>query len=222
MLYFGVLHFNNPSKKTYPIRGVDVSSYQGTIDWKELANNDLHFAFVKATEGSTFVDKYFLNNWTESNKTQLYVGAYHFFSFESSGATQAENFIKTVGKLNTNNLPPVIDIEYYNSDLEISIQDIREEILNMATALEKEYGKKPILYVTKETYEDFVVGYFENFPIWVRSVFYKPNFVKEWNFWQYSNRHILDGYKGSEKYIDMNVYNGDFESFLNDFKLEEK
>lgn len=72
----------------------------------------MKFAFIKATEGSSFVDKYFLKNWTNANKTGMRVGAYHFFSFDSKGETQAEQYIRTVPKYKQA-LPPVIDVEFY-------------------------------------------------------------------------------------------------------------
>ena len=63
LFYFGILQLNNPSGKTYPVRGVDVSSYQGDIDWPVLAQQDIQFAFIKATEGSSFTDPCFAENF---------------------------------------------------------------------------------------------------------------------------------------------------------------
>ncbi|MBR4257050.1 MAG: lysozyme, partial [Clostridia bacterium] len=81
LFYFGVLHINNPSKSIYPVRGVDVSHYQGDVDWETLSKQGISFAFIKATEGSSYVDLTFEKNYVEANKTVLRVGAYHFFSF---------------------------------------------------------------------------------------------------------------------------------------------
>ena len=102
----------NPSKEEYAVRGVDVSSYQGKIDWQTLSEQGIDFAFIKATEGSSFADRNFEYNCTEVRKTPLRWGAYHFFSYDSSGDTQADNFIKTV-PVTENMLPPVIDLEFY-------------------------------------------------------------------------------------------------------------
>ena len=73
-----------------------VSSYQGEINWRVLSSQNISFVFIKATEGSSFVDKNFAYNFQEAQKTSLSVGAYHFFSYDSEGKTQAENFINTV------------------------------------------------------------------------------------------------------------------------------
>ena len=102
----------NPSKEEYAVRGVDVSSYQGKIDWQTLSEQGIDFAFIKATEGSSFADRNFEYNCIEVRKTPLRWGAYHFFSYDSGGDTQADNFIKTV-PVTENMLPPVIDLEFY-------------------------------------------------------------------------------------------------------------
>lgn len=220
LLYFGLLHLNHPSRDDYPVRGVDVSGYQGKIDWDVLADQGIDFAFIKATEGSSFVDRRFEANWEGVGRTDLFFGAYHFFSFESAGALQAEHFIDTVGPAIENSLPPVIDLEYYNAPdgTDLSPDTVRRELGYMIDRLTEYYGRPPILYVTEQTYADFVKGYFPDCPIWIRSVWRKPALPDGvWTFWQYSNRHRLDGYDGEERYIDMNLYNGDRESFWERF-----
>ena len=106
LVWNGVILLNYPSVEKYPVRGVDVSAYQGEIDWDTLALQGISFAYIKATEGSSFVDKCFDYNYAQAKKTGLRVGAYHFFSFDSGGDTQAENFIATVEPCE-NMLPPV-------------------------------------------------------------------------------------------------------------------
>ena len=96
LLWNGIIWFNNPSNKDYPIRGVDVSHYQGDIDWAALSSQDIEFAFIKATEGSSYVDEYFDYNFKQAQASGIDAGAYHFFSYDSAGLTQAENFIRTV------------------------------------------------------------------------------------------------------------------------------
>ena len=215
LLYFGIIHINNPSKTKYPIRGVDVSSHQGTIDWEEIASQDIDFAYIKATEGSGYLDSYFDDNWENAADAGLYVGAYHFFSFESSGEKQAENFIDNVkphGKM----LPPVIDVEFYgefNSVKDIDVDDVQEELRSMVDALEKAYDQKPIIYTTKRAYNSILEDEFDDCDLWFRSVYTPVMGDVDWTFWQYSNRTHLKGYDGHEKYIDMNVFCGDKKDF---------
>lgn len=104
LFYTGILKPVNPRKELYPVRGVDVSSYQGKIDWNVIASQGISFAFVKATEGSSLVDPCFASNYGNAAAAGLRVGAYHFFSFDSPAETQADSFIKTVPK--TENMLP--------------------------------------------------------------------------------------------------------------------
>lgn len=89
MVYNGIIWFNNPSEEEFPVRGIDVSEYQGEIDWKTLSKQNIDFVFIKATEGSGYTDSCFVYNFDEAQKTDLRVGAYHFFSYDSEGAAQA-------------------------------------------------------------------------------------------------------------------------------------
>lgn len=221
LFYFGVLHFNNPSKSTYPIRGVDLSCYQGAVGWQVLAEEDIEFAFIKATEGSGYLYPNFSYNWEEAGKTDLKIGAYHFFSYDSSGKTQAENFIKNV-PAKKGMLPPVVDIEFYgDKEQNLPSKQEAQSILNeLLLNLENHYHIKPIIYATKKSYDLYIKDSYNEYPIWIRDIFTEPSLPdgREWLFWQYSNRHVLKGYSGGdERFIDMNVFNGtkqDFESFL--------
>ncbi|MFR7819899.1 GH25 family lysozyme [Candidatus Pseudoruminococcus sp.] len=216
MLWNGIIFLNNPSIDEYPVRGVDVSSYQGKIDWKTLSEQDIQFAFIKATEGSSFVDPNFSENYSNAQKTNLRIGAYHFFSYDSSGKTQAENFIKVV-PISDNMLPPVVDVEFY-SDKEQNppnSKDVDKELNAFLQEIEKYYKKKPIIYATGKSYDMFISGKYNDYNIWIRNILSYPSLSdnKQWTFWQYTDRAVLDGYSGDEKFIDMNVFNGSKEDF---------
>ena len=207
---------NGFSTTKFPVRGVDVSSYQGEIDWNTLSGQNIQFAFIKATEGSSHVDPFFLHNYEEASQTDLRIGAYHFFSYDSSGGTQAENFISTVPKDN-NMLPPVVDVEFYG-DKEQNLPDgemVYQELSILLDALEAHYGLKPIIYATEKSYKLYIAGQFSNYDLWIRNVITKPNLPdnRSWTFWQYTNRGRLEGYSGPERFIDINVFYGDQEAF---------
>ncbi len=212
----GVILLNNPSKDDYTVRGVDVSHYQGEIDWQELSKNDISFAFIKATEGSSFIDECFEYNWNEAMKTDLRIGAYHFFSFDSDGKTQAENFISNVPKVE-GMLPPVIDFEFYDDKAKNPPKKnkILPELDNMIDALYEHYGVMPIIYVTHDTYKQYIAGGYKDCDIWIRDVVMTPYLSdgRDWTFWQYTNRERLSGYAGEEEFIDMNVFYGTTENF---------
>ena len=216
--YNGIIWLNTPSKKDYPVRGVDVSSYQGEINWRELESQNISFAFIKATEGSGFVDEYFIENYKNSSNTGIRIGAYHFFSFDSPGKTQAENYISVVEK-RENMLPPVIDVEYYNGNGSDPPDEdkARQNLNDLISALKERYGLTPIIYATKTTYNRYIRGHFEDNDIWIRSIYTRAELSdgRDWTFWQYCDRGRLDGYDGIEKYIHLNVFNGSMEEFEN-------
>lgn len=218
LFWNGILLINNPDKEDYPVRGVDVSAYQGEIDWQTLSKQNIDFAFIKATEGSGFTDKKFEYNHKEAIKTDLRIGAYHFFSFESSGESQAAHFIDTVPKTE-NMLPPVIDFEFYGNfaNEPPEEQTVTAELDAMIKRLYEHYGMQPIIYTGEREYSLYLQNRYSENPIWIRSVYSKAETVlpdgRTWTFWQYTNRERLEGYDGTEKFIDMNVFNGTKEEF---------
>ena len=199
MLWNGIIFLNNPSIDEYPVRGVDVSSYQGKIDWKTLSEQDIQFAFIKATEGISFVDPNFSENYSNAQKTNLRIGAYHFFSYDSSGKT------------------PVVDVEFYGDKEKNppNPKDVDKELSAFLQEIEKHYKKKPIIYATGKSYDMFISGKYTDYNIWIRNILSYPSLSdnKQWTFWQYTDRAVLDGYSGDEKFIDMNVFNGSKEDF---------
>ena len=190
----------------YPVFGVDVSNYQGDIDWQKLEEQGVRFAFVKATEGSGHTDESIRRNMERAAETGIKISAYHFFSFDSAGETQAENFIAAVDR-DEITLPPVVGIEYYgDKKLNKPTQEETEAILRpLLERLEEHYGVKPMIYTTLPVYYRYVKEDFSDYPLWIRSVNFEPDLV-DWTFWQYDDHGRLDGYYGDEQYIDFNVY----------------
>ncbi|MFF2452552.1 GH25 family lysozyme [Isoptericola sp. NPDC058082] len=210
LVWNGVLWPNRLAADRYAVRGVDVSAYQGTIDWPVLAAQDLDFAFVKATEGSAHVDERFAANWEGARSTDLLVGAYHFLSFESPGADQAAHLIDVV-PAESGTLPPVVDVEYYGEFAADppTVDELRGILDPMLDALEEHYGVPPILYTTQQIRADYLGDDYDRYPLWIRSVASTPDLPRrDWEFWQYSDRDTLPGYVGEEDHIDMNVFDG--------------
>lgn len=200
----------------YAFQGVDVSHHQGTVDWETLAGQGIDFAFIKATEGSSHLDEKFAANWQGAAEAGVYAGAYHFFSFDSAGSTQAEWYIQTVGDLN-GRLAPVADVEYYGDkelhppEKEAVIRELREFL----RILEECYQVKPVIYTTYKVYRWYLEGEFDDYPLWIRNVYYPPDLDLRgrWQFWQYTDTAVLPGYEGAEPCIDRNVFVGTEEEF---------
>ncbi len=191
--------------------GVDVSSYQADIDMNRLKEQDIQFIYIKATEGSGSQDKRFDENWKNAQDAGLLSGAYHFFSYDSEGRTQAENFINTVGPDLNGRLIPVVDVEYYGDKEQNppERENVIRELRAFLETIEKEYRVKPMIYTRPDIYQKYLKGEFDEYKKWISSL-YTPlgwNYKDDWYIWQYLNRGELEGYSGGEKYIDLNVLN---------------
>ena len=214
----------------FEVKGVDVSEYQGEVDWDKIKEQNIDFAFIKATEGSKGKDNSFDKNYEKLKNMDMLLGLYHFFSFESLGEEQADNYIKVVGNIeNDENLMlPIIDIEYYSyyKKVKPNKEWVTKELQKMLDKLEKTYRVKPIIYTTMEFYQEYIEGEFLEYDIWIRNILTKPDLEnREWKFWQYTGRGRLEGYNGEEEFIDLNVFNGskeDFENYIKEKREEKK
>ena len=204
------------ARRDYTVRGVDVSSYQGNIDWKTLEKNGIDFAFIKASEGSTYRDRTFAKNIKNIKKTGIAAGAYHFLSFESSGNSQTENFISAFGEAKLE-LPPVIDLELYGDYISKPppVSEVRKILNEMVEGIYEKYDVYPIIYTNRRAYSLYVSGAYQECDIWMCDLIKKPTLPdgRVWKFWQYSHTGKMSGYDGEEGYIDLNLFNGTREEF---------
>ncbi|MEO7210915.1 MAG: GH25 family lysozyme [Chitinophagaceae bacterium] len=199
----------------YMIHGIDVSRHQENINWDLVSavkqdNISIQFAFIKATEGIITVDKNYKKNWMNANNAGIVCGAYHYFIATKSGKDQAKNFIKTV-ILKPGNLPPVIDVEELYGANPV---DMRLRMKDWINLVEENYHVKPIIYTSADFFNQYLDGYFKDYPLWVAHYFEKdkPRVSAAWIFWQHNNTGHVNGI--SEK-VDFNVFNGDSTAFQN-------
>lgn len=198
--------------QNFSIHGIDVSYYQGKIDWQKVkAMSDdgvqISFAFIKATEGIARVDPYFQRNWREAPKAGIICGAYHFFRPRVSGVIQAKFFLQAVD-VEKGDLLPVVDIEELNG---VSPSKMRRELKDYLEFIEKKTGTKPIIYTGLSFYKDYLDNYFDEYPLWIAH-YYKPklNIKTKWHFWQHSDKARVNGIG---HVVDFNVFNGNEEAF---------
>ncbi len=199
------------------VRGVDVSRYQGDIDFKALYDQSIRFSFIKATEGIEYLDPKYVDNFKNSKEAGLKTGAYHFYRFETSGEDQAKYFIRNVN-LEAGDLPPVIDLEYYGQYTKnpMSPNTVIPELRKMVDIFRDHYKKTPIIYTNKYVYNHYLKDNFEDVDFWYREIgtdfAYMPN-EEKWTFWQYDDMAELEGYggPGASKYIDLNYFYGDLD-----------
>lgn len=201
-----------PSK--YSIHGIDVSYAQGKIDWykvKSMEDDDVRigFAFIKATEGLLTVDPYFKRNWREAAKVGITCGAYHFFRPKKSGKWQAHFFLQNVN-LEKGDLPMVVDIEVLDN---VPPAQMRKELGAFLDFVEKKTKAKPIIYSGLSFYNDYLKGYFDEYPFWIAH-YYKDHLkvdpTTNWWFWQHSD---LAKVNGINHLVDFDAFRGDTTAF---------
>lgn len=205
--------WNRPDPRRFPVWGVDVSHHQGSIDWSAVASErGIGFAYVKATEGDHWIDPAFQGNWQAARGAGLRVGAYHFFSFCTPGADQARHFLAVV-PADPLALPAALDVEADGScPAPPSREALLREISTWCRTVEAALGKRPVVYVTGESYRSLVGGGGLENRLWVRDLVREPSPPQgeEWAFWQFHSRGRIRGVAGP---VDLDVYRSELGAF---------
>ena len=195
----------------YPVHGIDVSKYQGDIDWPRVRRSGVSFAFIKATEGGDHTDDRFLDNWHAAGAAGMPRGAYHYYYFCRTPAEQAAWFMTHVPK-DRSALPPVLDLEWtHRSKTCRRFPDpatVRAEARTFLQLLTAYYGKRPVIYTTVDFYRDNELHSLAGYSFWLRSVAGHPQETypgQGWAFWQYTGTGVVSGIDGP---TDLNVFAG--------------
>ena len=197
--------------KRLPVHGVDVSRYQGRIDWASVRAAGNEFAFIKATEGGDYIDPRFSENWDGARRAGVMRGAYHFVYWCRPGEQQAEWFRQNVPN-DPDALPPVLDVEW-NPDSRTCKQKIAKPaalqmIRTILHAMEAHTGKRPIIYTDINFHRDILEGELLEYPHWVRSTAAEPEHRydnRRWTMWQYTTTGRVPGITGD---VDRNAFYG--------------
>jgi lysozyme len=180
--------------------GIDVSSYQGRIDWAEVARDHIGFTYVKATEGSDFVDRQFAANWGGAEGAGIPRGAYHFFTLCSTGAAQARNFLRTV-PADPDMLAPAVDLELSgNCHLRPPVQTLQRDLHAFVAAVEASTHQKVVAYVSGDFERRYRVSEILDGPHWARHLLWRPK--GDWTMWQVDSWAQVKGVSGG---VDLDV-----------------
>ena len=195
----------------FAIHGIDISHYQGNINWDKLSDATidgfpLKFVIVKSTEGSSAIDENFNDNFYQAREYGFIRGAYHFWSNKSSARAQANFFLKQV-HLEEGDLPPVLDVEHKPKNR--SVEDFQRDVLTWLHIVEDKYHVKPIIYTYYKFKEQYLSApVFDDYPYWIAHYYVeKVEYKGKWNFWQHTDAGRLDGIRG---YVDLTIFNGSF------------
>ncbi|MFD2939607.1 glycoside hydrolase family 25 protein [Flavobacterium notoginsengisoli] len=190
--------------------GIDVSEFQGKVDWEEVEILDekypVQFVFIRATAGNDRVDRQFKRNWKGAKENKIMRGAYHYYRPNENSIEQANLFIKTV-KLQKGDLPPVLDIEKLPKNQ--PLDSLKKGLKRWLNKVEKHYQVRPIIYSGERYYADFLKEEFGDYLFWIANYnFYREKIEDDWLFWQFTEKASLPGIKHR---VDVNIYNGDLE-----------
>ena len=199
-------------------RGIDVSKWQGDVDWAKVAADpqDIKFAIARVSDGLNYSDSKFETNYKKIKEAGLIRGTYQFFRPSQDALQQADYLIEKIGgKLEANDLPPVIDVE--NAE-DLTAEEVTRAVTTWVNRVESKLGVKPIIYTGGYFWDSHVKSSdFADYPLWHAAY---PNTwtssscpsISEkwtnWAIWQYSSTASVNGISGN---VDINVFNGTLE-----------
>ena len=192
------------ANKDNQLIGIDVSHYQGNVDWQQVKKDGVNFAYLKATDGITFQDPRYTHNKDTLIQLHLPHGSYHFFEANDDPILQAKNFLKTTGTKMI--LPPVLDIEISKGQ---TAELIKSRVKIWLDYVEKQTACRPMIYSYGDFWETYMKDEFSAYKFWLADYAPRPNLPSgqdTWEFWQKSQTSQLNGIKGN---VDLDIFNGD-------------
>jgi len=194
---------------TNRLSGIDVSYYQGTVNWQSVKEAGNTFAFARATYGSSKVDSKFSANWSAMKAAGIIRGTYHFYVSANDPTAQANLFLQTVGHLESNDLPPVLDVEAGGGTTNL-VNGVQQWL----DIVEQGLGRTPMIYTGVSFWNDNMTSGFGRYPLWVAeygvSTPKKVNGWSTWAFWQYSQSGSVAGMNP----VDLDYFNGSLDDLL--------
>ena len=197
------------------VEGIDVSKWQGEIDWDAVAGDGIEFAIIRATHGTDIIDEWFDTNWRRAREVGIVRGAYQFFEGGQDPIGQADLFVDMVGELEPGDLPPVIDVE--SPDGNPPVAEYQDNVRAWLDRVEEGLGLPPIIYTGKYYWDARLGGTdeFEDHPLW--QAWWSANCPdtpagwSQWTFWQYSSTGRVAGIGGN---VDRDRFDGTIEDLL--------
>ncbi len=204
--------------------GMDVSFYQESMDWARAFQHGIRFAFIKATERTSTIDRRFESNWSNAGKAGILKGAYHFYRSQYSARQQAAFFHQVVSRSgDLGDLPPVLDVEDPRAgprDVKLCLDEIQ-----------RRFGRQPIIYTGISIWNDLgTTSWAPNYSLWIANyrtslgnlgwrdnILEKvaqsggprlPRAFNEWTFWQFTQNAKGPDFGAESRGLDLNVFQG--------------
>lgn len=192
------------------VRGVDVSHYQGDVDFAKLMGAGMDFAYIKASEGEKTPDDLYATHRKSAEAAGILFGSYHYYVTSEGPDRQSEHFLSVIGDI-SGQLPPVVDVETPPTG---GVTDLAADIKTFVATVKDKTGCAPIIYSNKSVWDGYLKLDTDTYPLWLAeyaSELSLPASAKDWVFWQYSQTGSAPGVDGN---VDTDVFNG----YLQDLK----
>lgn len=197
-----------PDPSLFPVQGIDVSHENGDIDWWEVRKSGVQFAYMTATNGASAADTKFSENWQNADAAELRRGALHIFSLCEPGVEQAQNFVRTVPRVE-DQLPPAVEIAG-DGDCETRPEAavVTRELKAFLSAIETHLGEHAVIRVSKQMEARYGIST-STAPhlLWSKRFFFEPTYLpRPWTIWQASSHRRISGISGA---VNWNVMAND-------------
>jgi GH25 family lysozyme M1 (1,4-beta-N-acetylmuramidase) len=190
------------------VAGIDVSKWQGDMNWDQIAGAGVKFAFIRVNHGLDDVDEKFAFNWPEARRVGIARGAYQYFLPNEDAVAQADLFLERLGPLEPGDLPPVLDVE--NTGGGMSADAVAERVGQWMARVEPALGVKPIIYTGKYFWQDNVgSSEFSDHPLWIANWNVTcPDLPQPWSDWVFHQTSDDGRVAGIGGPVDTDVFNG--------------
>lgn len=200
---------------TWALDGVDVASHQhpggAAIDWSSVKASGQSFAFIKATEGTGYINPYFSTDSLKAQEAGIMPGSYHYARPGWGNArAEAQYYAATLATGPQPSLPPVLDLEENGG---LSPVDLQNWVREFIDEIKKQTGRDPIIYTYYNFWHESMANTteFSQYPLWL--AYYSDSLPDDipggWDhvtFWQHTSTGQVDGIQGN---VDLNQYYGD-------------
>ena len=186
-------------------QGIDVSGWQGNINYAEVKNSGIEIVYMKSSEGRSFVDPYFNQNYTNAKANGLKVGFYHYLIARSNEeAIEEARFFVSVISGKEPDCKLAMDFESFGN---LSVEEINQIGITFMTAVQNLSGKEVIIYSNTNDARNVFSGELTNYPLWVAQYEVReptPNGKwSTWAGWQYTSTGEVAGISG---HVDRNKF----------------
>jgi lysozyme len=189
------------------VKGVDVSTYQGSIDWASVKASGRDFAITRVSDGTGTLDNTFAANWSGIKAAGMVRGVYQFFRASEDPTAQADLLVSKVGTLDPGDLPPVADVEVSDG---VSGATLVANLATWVSVIKAKTGRTPMIYSAPGFWDGLPAGsQFAGEVLWVAnwgvSCPDTPSGWSKWSFWQDADNGSVPGISGA---VDTDVFNG--------------